>query len=316
MRSFIALTLNSFIDYLLYVCESGMFTEGNQQKLISKITFNYHTLEKGFSMPNLRYGFGKVKVKIILSRIKKYINNGYNIKASQFVAACSVLTKYYEVHEKEAFDVSSYYSNEDYLLIKEYADRNIGGALETSKNDYFQFINSNYEEFSKSRHSVRNFTSELVEVTLVEKAVEIAKFCPSACNRQTSKVYYIEDSKKIENILKIQKGINATSETIRQLLVVTADRNSFFTSGERNQYYIDGGIFLQSLLLSLHYQSVAACPLHWSLNFAQDKQLKRVIGMNSGEKAVALVAIGNVEEMFKVPFSQRKSISEILVKVK
>ena len=42
----------------------------------------------------------------------------------------------------------------------------------------------NYENFIKSRHSIRHFGSEAVDVELLREAIQIAQYTPSACNRQ------------------------------------------------------------------------------------------------------------------------------------
>mgnify|MGYP001162007338 FL=1 len=313
IRTLIALCLNTIIDGIKFARHSSIISANNQEKLIAIITFNYHSLEKGFSMPEIRLGFGRKRVKYLMNQISIYVNKNYNTKHSQFIAACSVLKKYYLLHNEKRYDVSSYFTKEQFDLINLYANPNIGGAIEMQKEHYFDFQYANYELFSKSRHSIRNFSERLVDHDKIKQAVELAKYCPSACNRQTSKVYLIEDSKKIQSILKIQQGILATSETIRQLLIITANRNSFFSSGERNQLYVDGGIFLQSMLLSLHYYGIGACPLHWSLNSGQDKELQKIIHFSNAEKPIALIAIGNIESKFRVPFSHRKNINEILV---
>lgn len=313
LRTFLALCLNTIIDGVKFTIHSSILWTNNQEKLIALISFNYHSIEKGLSMPELRYGFGQKRIKLLIQRTNLYVKRGYDTNHSQFIAACSVLYQYYFLHKNKGFDISDYFSEKQYEFIKTYAQPKLGGAIEISREHYFDYQYSNFELFSKSRHSIRNFSEEPVSHDKIKQAINLAKYCPSACNRQTSKVYLIEDRSKIKTILKIQQGINATSDTVKQLLVITANRNSFFNSGERNQLYVDGGIFLQSLLLSLHYYGIAACPLHWSLNFGQDRILQKIIQSPKGEKPVALIAIGNTDSYFKVPFSHRKTIDEILV---
>ena len=311
IRGLLALVVNGLIDLVVYTTHSGLIFRNREKTIGALITFNYHSIEKGLSMPVIKYGFGQEKIKLLIRMIKDYIKNDYNVYYSQFIAACSVLAKYYLFHADAKYDISRFFKDADYQIIRRYSDSNIGGSTEIDGKSYFGEVRSDYINFSKSRHSIRNFNSIPVDVNKIENAVNLAKYCPSACNRQSSKVYLVQNKLVISEILKIQQGINATSDFIYQLLVVTSNRSYFFTSGERNQHFIDGGIFLHSLLLALHYEQIAACPLHWSLNYREDNKIKKIVGLSDGEKVIALVAIGNVEAKFKVPASHRKNIGEL-----
>jgi hypothetical protein len=288
VRLFLGLTLNYIIDYFIYLKDSGIFYKNNEEKLLAYITFTYHTIEKGFSMPQLRYGFGKKKVEVLLDNVLIYLARNYNTTRSQFIAACSVLEKYYKVHSENNFNIGNYFQEEKLVIISQYAKTDIGGAIELEQEEYFSPNVINFEKFVKSRRSVRYFSKNKVEIEKIEKAVELANFCPSACNRQSSKVYLINIQEKVDKILNIQKGVLATANQIHQLLVVTSSRNYFFTSGERNQMFVDGGIFLESLLLCLHNEEIASCPLHWSLNFTHDKKIAEIAGLSKGDKVIAL----------------------------
>lgn len=73
------------------------------------------------------------------------------------------------------------------------------------------------------------------------------------CNRQPTKVILVENKTLIDKILEIQSGVTGYSEKVNQLIVLTCNRNYFYTIGERNQLYVDGGIYLIYLLYALHY---------------------------------------------------------------
>ena len=315
LRIFLGLTINFIIDYFFYIKESGIFNENRKEKLLAKITYNYHSIEKGLSMPSLKLGFGKKKIEKLKKFIKTYLDKDYDVLSSQFIAGCSVLAKYFEIHKKNTFEVEDFFNFEEYRLMKSYSKDTIGGTIKIFKTEYFSKVTNSFNEFVTSRHSIRYFSEELIEIEKIKDAVELANFCPSACNRQSCKVYSVGDKSKVELILNIQKGVDSTAKLIHQLLIITSNRNNFFTSGERNQLYVDGGIFLESLLLSLHYKKIAACPLHWSLNYSHDKKIKNLIGLSSGEKVIALIAIGSLKDDLKVPSSCRKQIDEFFVEV-
>ena len=45
------------------------------------------------------------------------------------------------------------------------------------------------------------------------------------------------------------------------LLLVTSDIRAFMNNGERNEPFVDGGLFSMSLLYALEAYGLAACPL-------------------------------------------------------
>ena len=311
IRSFLALSLNFVIDYYVFLFYSSIIFNKKSHKLLALITYNYHTIEKGLSMQDIRYKFGINKVRTLISRISNYIKLGYDTTDTQFIAGCNVLLKYYDLHQDNNIDISQYFPRNDYNKLLKYRYDEVGGTIQHDCNNYFSKSDNNYEEFSKSRHSIRSFSDRPVETTKIIESIEIAKYCPSACNRQSSKVYFIDNPYKVKKILQTQGGTNATIPHINQLLVISSDRGFFFTSGERNQHLIDGGIFLESMLLSLHHLKIATCPLHWSLNYWKEKSVKRMLSLSKSEKIIALIAIGYIDNQFKTPASQRKNIQEL-----
>src|SRR5690606_22323819 len=111
------------------------------------------------------------------------------------------------------------------------------------------------------RTSVREFSSMAVDPAVINEAVELALKAPSVCNRQSSRVLVIYDRSTIQKILALQGGFRGY-ETPNVLLVVTSDISIFVAPQERNQPYVDGGIFSMALLLALEFFSIAACPLN------------------------------------------------------
>ncbi len=113
-------------------------------------------------------------------------------------------------------------------------------------------------------------------------------------------------------MLSIQGGLTGYSSEIAQLLIVVADRNYFYSVGERNQLYVDGGIFLMNLLYALHFYKIGACPAHWGHNYEKDKQIQKEIGLSDSEKVISIVPIGIPKEEFNTTLSLRRSNDEIL----
>ena len=288
-----------------------VFKVNNFNKIESQIILHYHGLEKGFLHEEFRYRFGKDRITSLVKLLKiKVVSD--NFKKSQISAAYLAMCKYYEKHQSNGVDISDYFILEDYFFFKKFSLLSLNLVKSHIRLDFFSMSDANFSDFSKSRSSVRNFTGELISIEKIYKVIEIAKCAPSVCNRQPNKVYYLNSKSKIDEVLDIQQGLKGYSDKINQLLILATDRNYFYSVGERNQLYIDGGVFLMNLLYALHYYQIGACPAHWGHNSDRDKRLQKVINSSDSEKVICIIAIGVPEESFNTTLSLRRENYEIL----
>jgi nitroreductase len=309
--SFVNLVQDSFIDFLKYVKYSGVFKKNSINKIEASIILDYHSLEKGMLHKEIRFKFGKLKIVNLLRLLKKN-EIIHNIKNSQLNAAAASLRNYFDIHVKNNIDISEFFTNEDYEFLLENYQTACSSVVSFKKDDFFNENKSGFMSFSNSRKSVREYTGEKVPVEHINKAIDIAKNAPSVCNRQPNQVFLIENKTKVDKILKVQGGLTGYTDKIVQLLVLVGDRNYFYTSGERNQLFIDGGIFLMNLLYALHYYKIAACPAHWALNNSHNKRIKKIIGLSNSQQVISLIAIGYPSEDFKTCKSKRRENNEVL----
>lgn len=311
-RNIIVLILNYFFDFYRFFRFSSVFFNNDQNKIEGKIIYYYHTIEKGLTNDSLRLRFGEPKIKKLISLLEIWDTRNYNKNHSQFIAGCSVLCKYYEVHTEKESNISDYFTKKRYEYIKSFSNSKIGGVISNSEERYFEDVHESFDKFSNSRHSLRHFNGELIPIHKIESVINIARNAPSVCNRQSVSVKFIDNERLVKEVLRIQAGMDATADSVKQLMIVTSNLNSFVSNSERYQMYIDGGIFLQNLLYALHYYKIGACALNWSKHFFYDWKMEKLLDIKKSEKIIAIVAIGYPIEDFKVPFSKRKEINEIL----
>lgn len=312
LKRFGLLLFNYFYDFWSFSKHSGVFTNNTQGKVLGKIIYYYHSVEKGLINEQIKFRFGKQKVPILIKQLKIWIERGYHTDNSQFIAGCSVLAKYYNIHITNKIDISDIVTDKDYFILSKYVIPSIGGICCFEEKNYFNFSENNFKDFSNSRHSVRHFNGEFVPIEVIEEVIKLTSNAPSVCNRQTVEVILVNNEELSQKVLKIQRGMDATAHTVRQVLIVTSNMNEFVSEVERNQMFVDGGIFLQNLLYSLHYHKIAACALNWSKPFFYDFELRKAIKLNPALRIIAVVAIGYPKSNFKVPYSKRKNTSEIL----
>lgn len=313
------LYVNYFQDLQLFYRHSKVFKIDSFEKIEASIILDYHSIEKGLLFIDMKPRFAEYRIKNLHLNLKKDIIKS-SINLSQIKVAYQIMCEYYELHQKISFDISDYFSLRQYEFYKNSLEQSYSpvfkGATEYRKEDFYTNNDACFETFSQSRKSIRNFTGEKIDVSLIEKAVKLALNAPSVCNRQSSKVYLLEDKLLIEEVLSIQGGMSGYTKNIRQLLILTTDRSYFYTVGERNQMFIDGGLFLMNLLYSLHFYKIANCPANWGKTVKEEKMLEKHIKIPESEKIICMITIGIAEEIFRVPLSRRRDVTEIFEIIK
>ncbi len=316
IKSHPSIIINYFNDMVLYYKHSTVFFQNTPNKLECQIILDYHSVEKGLLFENTRYRFARERILSLHKNLKHdfIISRSHH---SQIEVAYKVMCKYYELHQKNNIDIEDFFTPEQYGFYKEVLsfryDSKFNGVISHKKSDFYKNTENNFFQFSNSRKSIRSFTGELVPITVIEEAVSLATNTPSVCNRQASKVYLVNDKESVDSILMIQGGLSGYTENINQLLVLTTDRNYFYTIGERNQFYIDGGMFLMNLLYALHYKKIANCPANWGKTKKEEEKIYDFVSIPRSEKIICIIPIGIAKDEFRVTLSKRRCLSEVMV---
>ena len=311
IKQFLSLFLQFVHDFRMYYKHSSVFTQNTYEKIESEITLRYHSIEKGFLHNPIRPRFAKKRVEDLIKLIKQIDLNKYCYNI-QIQSALLNMCKYYEFHTEKSIDISDYYLKSDYESYKTLLVYKTNPIKHHSLDSFFQFKNSNFRDFSISRASVRSFTGEKINVDDLHKVIELTNQAPSVCNRQPVNVHLIENKILIDTILELQGGLKGYSANLSQLIVLTSDRNFFYSAGERYQLYIDGGIYLMNLLYALHFYGIVACPAHWGMPYQADIKMTDLLNLKNSEQIISLIAIGVPTNEFNTTLSLRKSSNENL----
>lgn len=302
-------------DYDLYKKHSSVFKKDTYKKIESEITLRYHSIEKGFLHQPIRFRFAKKRVEELINYLRQ--NEILNhIKDVQIQSAILNLCSYYEFHFEHQININDYFSEEDYNYFKKMQTLNLHPVKHHTSMDYFKYKKSDFKEFSTSRCSVRDYSGEKIPIETIQKVIDLANNAPSVCNRQGVSVNLVDNKQKIDNILEIQGGLKGYSSNLTQLIVLTSNRNYFYSIGERYQLYIDGGIYLMNLLYALHYYEIVACPAHRGMPIEADYKVQKIIGLDESEKIICLIAIGLPVSDFRTTLSLRRNHTENLNLIK
>lgn len=166
--------------------------------------------------------------------------------------------------------------------------------------------------FFGSRHSVRNFDRDRVPSDdELMQAVELARNTPSVCNRQAFRVHWYRERPQIDAILRIQNGATGFEHVVPAVGVVTARRGMFVGPDERNQRWIDGGLFAMTLVWAFHALGLATCMLNWALPGVSSAKLREIADIPRGEDIVVLIAVGHPSDGARVARSGKRRTDDL-----
>lgn len=281
----------------------------NYEQYEAVITRWYHTIEKGLSYKEYRAGFGKDNIQKLMVLMEEY-EKTYDTDASFYRTALSCLQEY--VKKNREHGLINYELEERINKLKGISN-DCGGVLYVNKPDVIAVKDYNFEEIMRSRHSIREFTDEPVDVELIEEAILLAQYTPSACNRQGWKTKIVADRNKVMEVLQFQTGSRGFREQIDKLLIVTCDIRYFNRNREIFQPFIDGGMYAESLINALYYKGIGTIPLSASLTSKNERSVRELLGLSASEVLILFIGVGNYPDSCLAPRSERKQDIQIEV---
>lgn len=271
-----------------------------------------HSLEKGMALPEVKQGFGKDKIGILLTEITRYSN----IFGADEVAdiALGIIEDTLAFHKLRGIDWSPFSMQVSNLrLAVPKVSAQPTGVINLTRSEIIASAPRDPEAFFALRRSVRQFDPNPIPASSIAKAIEMAQRCPSVCNRQPVKVYCYTEREDRVKILSLQDGNRGFGVDGSVVFVITADLNAFYKNGERNQGFVDGGIFAMSLAFSLHSLGFGSCMLNWSMGAGRDIAMRRMLGIADSEVIVTLMVAGDLPSNFSVAASPRRPLSNVLI---
>jgi len=303
-RDFISSVLGYFYDMFRYLRYSGYrgYVKDDEKRDYKAVKI-YHRLEKSLSFRDRRMGAG-VRAAEDLVHLLSSRPEGSRLGFHECVGV-SVLREFAK-SSGMLFDVDVWTSGQEMLSSA------VGGTIDISSSELRRGVLSDPEGFFFSRWTVRDYSNEVVPRDVVERAVRLAMKTPSVCNRQAWHLYYVDVREKIDACLSLQNGNAGFGHEIPGLMIITFDLKAFDGAGERNQGWIDGGMFSMSLVYALHSLGVASCCLNWSKTPGDDLRIRKIIPIKDHYNIVMMLGIGYPREKIKVCASPRKPIDSVL----
>ena len=282
------------------------------------IAVEYHRLEKSLAISSKRVGAGQdacARLVQALSHFKERFE-----PSQDYFFGVNVLREYTAVNQ-------AYLDPELSSRITDVLQSAPGQATSDVENRTYGYdaITWNRDDletpltsiaFLKSRRSVRNFLPKQIDRRTVLSIVDVAIKTPSVCNRQSWKIISITSKDAIQRVLKFQNGNSGFSEDINNLFVILVDLSYFLSIDERNQPWIEGGLFSMSVLQSIHGHGLGGCALNWCASEGNDRLIRDCLSIGDNFIIVMLIAFGEPPGEFRCPSSPRRDVESFLSEYK
>ncbi|MBD0863960.1 nitroreductase family protein [Gordonia sp. zg691] len=263
----------------------------DEYSLCARVVMDSHRIEKGLALSQPREWFGREVLQRLASAVEELPNStdGHVVHAKSM--ALGAVDDYFSYFEPKCGSAPEWAEE----VKKKFAlflglDTREGGIkpLSLPRGQ----VAAGFKELVSSRESVRSFSEDAVPVAEIEAAAMLASTSPSVCNRQGSLCRIVPRGPEADRILKHQNGNKGFGSDASHVLLITHDLRTMLTPGERNQAYVDGGLYAMTLLYALHASGIGACCLNWSATRAQDHGLRREIDLPEHELVIMMIAVG------------------------
>lgn len=254
------------------------------RNLEAQLTKDYHRVEKGLALRDPKRPFG--------SEVHRRLD---------MLMPSAPADATYLAHAQSAREALDGWNadgdrRDDISPIRDIAERGISDA----------------SAFFNSRHSVRDFDDREVANEALAEAVRLAISTPSVCNRQAWFVRFLEGA-DARDALKLQNGNLGFGHAIPKIALITVDARMFAGAGERNQAWIEGGLFSMSLVWALHSLGVDSCMLNMSVRNRTSSKLRKRFALDDSELVIMLIGIGYGREGHRRARSPRRTSNEVIL---
>lgn len=276
---------------------------------------NIHRLEKGLIMQPRRDVFGKAFIGETVDAFVLAVKQNA-LKESEGNWFNDVLSKYFEVVSSSLEIDSARKKYESVCQESKILNRakSIPYARESIKETNISF--EQLEVLFKQRRSIRWYEDKVVDISLINKAVDIATQAPSACNRQPFKFHTVMNKDKVKKVADCAMGTTGFSHNLQTIIAVVGDLSAYPAERDRHVIYIDGSLVTMQLMLALETLGLSTCAINWPDIETREKMLDELLGLNKHERTIMLLAVGYADPKGGIPFSQKKNCSDLIKVIK
>lgn len=301
--------VSSSLAYKNDILFAGLLKNKKDKSNFFNLRRNIHRIEKGLSYNKIKPVFAEGYIYETVEIASDLKNNG-GIDLATYEWTYSVLNRYFEL-----VDITN-------PIISK--SRNIFLTLPKEEHKTYSYFpykfmerttsNLEYEEllkFSLQRRSVRFFKPLKVKEEDLNRAFEIAKLAPSACNRQSFRFLYFDDHELVNKISKVPGGVSGYE--LHNIIVVVGDYSGYFNERDVNAPVIDASLATMAFMYGCESVGLSTVCINWPNVESKDKKIREYIKLEDYEFVVMMIGLGYGEEDGKIPYSKKRDKDFLLI---
>ncbi len=269
--------------------------EGNPVYFLRR---NLHRLEKALSTPARRASFGESYILQTVCALRKLMTHHSRTSSlgregpieSTIQWGIDALTAYFRVVEESPtvakaraifLDLTAAYREEPPPIVHFVAER--------------PTLCVNYDDLlslARRRHSIRRYAPIPIPSRLLDKAFDVARHAPSACNRQAYFFTVCQDPALVLRLATLAGGANDFANNIPCLVVVVGQLRAYFKDRDVHLAYIDASLAVMAFIYALETLGLASCCINWPNEAKAELEASELLGLSRDERVLLLVAVG------------------------
>lgn len=275
-------------DAWLFLRHNGLSPfEARDRRLAHKTIIEAHTIEKGLALPVPRPHFGRDKIMALLDMNASWNPPVGDLSRSMLLGALrDYRTTFADVPSPDprlAARVDAFLDNSETASACGGLRMDVDGLV---KRDDLAI------DFLERRFSARDFGPQPLDDAQIYAVVSLAQRAPSQCNRQSVRVHVYRNRTRIAQLLELQGGARGFIEAVPTLFVVTSEITAWGGPQQRNQLYVDGGIYAMMMLLALDAHGFVSCPLNLAITNRTERAIKAAGTIPARERLVVMITAG------------------------
>jgi nitroreductase len=167
------------------------------------------------------------------------------------------------------------------------------------------------EELAIRRRSVRWYEDRPVPREIIDKAVEIAGYSPSACNRQPFEFRIFDDPALVKKLAELPMGTRGFNHQFPVFIVIVGKLYAYPYNRDRHVIYIDASLAAMAMQFALEVQGVSTCSINWPDIPERERKMAEALNLAKDERVVMCMSAGYPDSDGMVPYSQKKHINEL-----
>ena len=274
---------------------------------ISNFRRNIHRLEKGLSHQKTKKIFAEDYILETINFLKED-KETQSFDANTRSWGLSVLNLYFEtcVHSDKISQAYKLYQSLDlnspsYTCIPYFSNER--PELSVNYQSLYQL--------ALRRRSIRCYLDKNVQPHLIQAAMKIASLSPSACNRQSFKFLFFNDSEQVNKIASIPGGVNGYD--LPSIVIVIGKYRGYFDARDINAPIIDASLATMAFIFALETLGLSSVCINWPNLPDRERKIRELINLEKDEFVIMMIGVGYSDPVGKVPYSAKKDLGDLLL---